>query len=158
MDTTAPSKPFYASKTFWLNSIALIAMMFPAAQSWLASNPVEAVAALAAVNVLLRFVTSGKISLGWDTKGSVGGGGASALAALLGCAGLGVCGFSLTSCSLLPAGTTASIYYLDSNTGAKAGLRLKDGAGSGTLFVPVYDGDGKEAGRANLEVPIRATK
>lgn len=152
---TAPAaKPFWTSKTFWLNTLALVSTLIPAVGEWVKANPVEFAQAMAAANVLLRFITSGKISLGWDPDGST----KVLPLLLLGCTWVGVCGFSLTSCSLIPEGTTGSIYYLDRSSGAKGGLTFKDGAGSGTLFVPVYDADGKETGRARLEVPIRATK
>jgi hypothetical protein len=82
------NKPILKSKTFWVQVMALAAVFVPAVQEWLADNPVEFVAALAAVNVLVRFVTSGKISILGDEGGQANGwawtliGGLSTLAAV----------------------------------------------------------------------------
>lgn len=63
------NKPILKSKTFWVQVAALAAVFFPPVQEWLAKNPVEFVAVLGAVNVLVRFLTSGKISILGDTDG-----------------------------------------------------------------------------------------
>jgi hypothetical protein len=60
-------KSIFFSKTFWLQVAAVVSAMFPAVQDWLVKNPVEFVAALAALNVLMRFVTSGKVAIMDDT-------------------------------------------------------------------------------------------
>lgn len=52
--------PFYLSRTFWVNAVALLSLLFPEVRVWLEGNPVEFATALGAVNVLLRFVTVGK--------------------------------------------------------------------------------------------------
>lgn len=57
------TSPFYSSKTFWINTVALLSLIFPAVRDWLASNPVEAGGALAAVNILIKFVTHGQQEL-----------------------------------------------------------------------------------------------
>lgn len=57
------NKSIFASKTFWLQVAALVAAMFPQVQGWLASNPVEFVAVLGALNVIVRFLTSGGVSI-----------------------------------------------------------------------------------------------
>ena len=57
------NKSILKSKTFWVQVLAVLAVLFPPVQAWLASNPVTSVAALAAVNVLVRFVTSGRINI-----------------------------------------------------------------------------------------------
>lgn len=56
-------KTIFLSKTFWLQVIALAALLFPPVAAWMRSNPVEYLSALAAVNVLLRFATSGAVSI-----------------------------------------------------------------------------------------------
>lgn len=56
-------KTILQSKTFWVQMATLASAMVPAVQEFLAQNPVEFVAVLAAVNVLVRFVTSGKVTL-----------------------------------------------------------------------------------------------
>ena len=60
--------PFYLSRTFWVNLVALASLVFPAVQDWLNKNPEQFVAALGAVNVLLRFISYGKYQLADDTK------------------------------------------------------------------------------------------
>lgn len=61
--TTPTGTPFYLSRTFWVNLVALLSLIVPAVRDWLAANPVEFVSALGAVNVLLRFVTAGKYEI-----------------------------------------------------------------------------------------------
>lgn len=56
------SKNILLSKTFWLQVVALASMLFPPVRAWVESNPVAFVSALGALNVLLRFVTSGEVS------------------------------------------------------------------------------------------------
>ena len=60
---TMQTKSILLSKTFWLQILAFAAVLFPAVQAWLAANPVQAVGALAAANIIVRFVTSGHISI-----------------------------------------------------------------------------------------------
>lgn len=55
--------PFYLSRTFWVNAVALVALLFPEVRVWLEENPVEFTTALGAVNVLLRFISVGKYSV-----------------------------------------------------------------------------------------------
>jgi len=57
------SKPFYASKTFWVNLIAGVALV---AQGVTGKEviPLDVQASiLAGVNILLRFVTKGKVTI-----------------------------------------------------------------------------------------------
>jgi hypothetical protein len=69
------AKPWWQSKTVWMNVLALLSMAVPAVREWVAKNPVEPVAAFAALSVLIRFVTSGKISIfGDDGDDSSGAG------------------------------------------------------------------------------------
>lgn len=88
--TEMPAKSIFLSKTFWVQVLALVSLALPAVRSWLEENPVEFVAVLAALNVVVRFVTSGRISIFADG----GGGGASVLLAAglwcLACPGCGV--------------------------------------------------------------------
>ncbi|MFC5049231.1 hypothetical protein ACFPK9_01175 [Rubritalea spongiae] len=55
------TKKFWQSKTLWVQAISVISLLFPVVQEWLAENPVEVVTVFAAINTLVRFVTSGKI-------------------------------------------------------------------------------------------------
>ncbi|MBS5507738.1 MAG: hypothetical protein KHX31_03795 [Akkermansia sp.] len=58
--------PWYLSRTFWINLVALLSLFLPAVRTWLENNPVDFVAALGGVNVLLRFVTYGKYQISSD--------------------------------------------------------------------------------------------
>lgn len=59
----APTKSFLLSKTFWLQIIMMALAFFPPALAWVKSNPVETLAVIAALNVLVRFATRGRVSL-----------------------------------------------------------------------------------------------
>lgn len=59
--TTMNAKSILQSKTFWLNVIALATAFFPVIKAWIAANPETAISALGALNILVRFVTSGRI-------------------------------------------------------------------------------------------------
>jgi hypothetical protein len=71
--TTPTAKPWWQSKTVLLNAVALVAMLVPVAREWIEKNPVTVVQALAAVGLILRFVTSGKISIFGDDDDSLSG-------------------------------------------------------------------------------------
>jgi len=71
--TPVPSKPWWQSKTVILNLIALVSMMLPPVREWLDGNTETPLAALAALNLLVRFATKGKISLFPADDGSAGG-------------------------------------------------------------------------------------
>ena len=128
-----------ASRTIWVQIIALISAFIPAVQEWLASNPVEIVSVFVAINILVRFVTSGKVSI-------LGRGAAVLLFGFLSVASL-----SLSSCAGLT--VSGSAYYRDETTGAKAGLNYVPGAPPLPFFrVPVETGSGRGL------VEIRAEK
>jgi len=65
------TKSIFLSKTFWIQIIAIIVALFPPVTVWLKANPVEYVAIFAAVNLLVRFVTSGRVNIFAD--GEAGG-------------------------------------------------------------------------------------
>jgi hypothetical protein len=71
-------KSVLRSRTVWVQILMLVASLWPAGQQWLVANPVAAAAVLAAVNVLVRFTTSGRIYLfsreGGDASGGMAGG------------------------------------------------------------------------------------
>ena len=68
-------KNILRSKTFWLNLASVAAACYPPAAAWLAANPVAAVAALAAANTLMRFLTNGRVTLlPEDSTGGLAGG------------------------------------------------------------------------------------
>lgn len=64
------TSPFWTSKTFWVNLVALLSLISPSVRDWLASNPVEIGGALAAVNIIIKFVTHGQHELVDDTTPS----------------------------------------------------------------------------------------
>lgn len=68
------STPWYLSRTFWINLAALLSLFFPAVREWLENNPVDFVAALGGVNVLLRFFTYGKHQISSDDDSESGTG------------------------------------------------------------------------------------
>ena len=57
------NKSLLQSKTFWVQVVTFAAAFVPAVQEWLTANPEQFIGALAAVNVIVRFVTKGKVSL-----------------------------------------------------------------------------------------------
>lgn len=73
------AKSLLQSKTFWVQVIAFIAALFPVVQEWIAKNPESTIAALGAVNILVRFGTSGRIVLfgSGETESNTGNNGAS---------------------------------------------------------------------------------
>lgn len=96
------TKSILQSKTVWLQLIAFAAAFFPPVQAFLVANPVTSVAVLSSVNILVRFVTNGKIAIFADgtdpSANSSGGAPAWALAILTGATAAGI-GLSLPSCS-----------------------------------------------------------
>lgn len=57
------TKSILTSKTFWVQVITVVAAFIPQVQSWLSTNPEAVVGVVAAINVLVRFATSGKVTL-----------------------------------------------------------------------------------------------
>jgi hypothetical protein len=56
-------KKFYASKTFWVNLIAGIALVVQGVNgNWVVSVETQA-SILAGLNIVLRFITKGKVTL-----------------------------------------------------------------------------------------------
>lgn len=95
-------KTFLLSKTFWMNVLILVSTLFPAVADWVSANPQTFASVWAAANVLLRFLTSGKISLFSDSADSPGPGMTPVLLMTLVGTAIGFVGSSLSSCS--PAG------------------------------------------------------
>lgn len=96
-DTTT-MKPIYQSKTFWLNFIAMLCMFIPQVKTWLNANPETAVSVLTALNILVRFATSGKISLFGAGENDANTGSGMVPCWLVGIATAGLC-LGLPSCS-----------------------------------------------------------
>jgi hypothetical protein len=128
MSDTPPApttKSFLLSKTFWLQVIAIISVMIPQGQAWLAENPVEIIAVFAALNVLVRFVTSGKVSIFPPEESSGASGGMVPLVLWLGLS-TAVVG-TLPSCAP-PVGypVTGSVSYTDPATGNEVGISIRN--------------------------------
>jgi hypothetical protein len=73
------AKPFWKSKTLLVQALALAAMFSPPVARWVAANPVEFVAALGAINTLVRFATSGRVTIFPDDDDTSGNGSAVAM-------------------------------------------------------------------------------
>lgn len=73
--------PWYLSRTFYVNLAALLSLFFPVVREWLENNPVDFVAALGGLNILLRFTSYGKyqISSDDDSDAASGDGGGNEL-------------------------------------------------------------------------------
>lgn len=57
------SKPFYQSKTFWVQAFALVALAVPASREFIKDNLGESGAIWAVVNMLLRLFSKDKITI-----------------------------------------------------------------------------------------------
>lgn len=57
------SKPFYTSKTFWVNLIVALAAIFPPAQEYITAHPEVAVTVISVVNLVLRVVTKDAVTI-----------------------------------------------------------------------------------------------
>ena len=57
------TKKSYLSKTLWINLVIAAIAFFPAASQFCANNPEAVLTGMALVNVILRFVTKGKVEL-----------------------------------------------------------------------------------------------
>ena len=96
---TLPKKSILLSKTFWLQVVSVLSLMIPQVKAWLDTNPEQVLAVFAALNVLVRFISSGKVSIfSGDKENSGSAGGLSPCVLGIACAvGLAVGG--LPSCS-----------------------------------------------------------
>ena len=98
-------KSILLSKTFWLQVVSVLSMFAPPVHAFVVGNPVGAAACLGAVNTVMRFFTSGAVSLTGDssTGSGTGSGGTAGLSAVIVSIGLttlaGLSGFSLSACS-----------------------------------------------------------
>lgn len=61
------NKPIYLSKTFWVNVIALVAMLAQM-QTGFVISPEEQIAIIAVINILLRIVTGQPIEMEMNKK------------------------------------------------------------------------------------------
>jgi hypothetical protein len=57
------TKPLYQSRTIWVQLLAVVSALFPPVADWIAGNPESFVGVFAALNVLIRFITSGRVEV-----------------------------------------------------------------------------------------------
>lgn len=57
------TKPFYLSKTFWVQALALVAVAVPATREFIQANLGESAAAWGLINMILRVISKEKISI-----------------------------------------------------------------------------------------------
>jgi len=57
------NKPFYLSKTFWVQVLAVVAVIVPKSHDFIVSNLGESAAIWAVINMVLRVVSKDKLSL-----------------------------------------------------------------------------------------------
>lgn len=60
MQTT---KSFFKSKTMLVNGVVVIASFFPSVRDWMQAHPDTTMQLVAGANLLLRTITSGKVTL-----------------------------------------------------------------------------------------------
>jgi len=56
-------KPFYLSKTFWVQVVAIVAVVIPASRDFIQNNLSESAGAWAVINLVLRAISKQKLSL-----------------------------------------------------------------------------------------------
>lgn len=138
------AKPLVKSKTFWLQIIVFASSFLPVVQEWLTTNPVPVISALAALGVLVRFVTHGRVRIFPDSGSGPPGAGVPLFVVVSGITAAGLC-VALPSCvtkyqvdgtgrdwvaepvQVLPASRVTPI----------ADVPLPDDLGGGTVEVPI---------------------
>lgn len=155
-------KKLFRSKTFWVQLITLIAALFPEVQTFIQENPVRFTSGLVAVNLLVRFFTSGRIELfssdGKDDDSA--GSGWSPLLLICMAAACALVGGLLSSCTL-PGDYDLTGRAFIGGADAKAGLKFEGGNVIPFGRVALHDPEtGRLTGHADLQaVPrVHATK
>lgn len=147
---TPTTKPFWQSKTVWVQVLAVLSMFIPAVGEWVAKNPVEFVAVLGAINTLVRFATHGSVSVFQDDESGNAGGkgsgsGGSALLAMIATWGaLALAGGGLlTSCMVRGDGDgwTLSTDPKAIDAGLRYLIRHEEDPESGTVEWEYYDAE-----------------
>ena len=57
------TKPFFYSKTFWVQVLALVAVAVPSTREFIQQNLGESAAAWAVINMIVRLITKDKVSI-----------------------------------------------------------------------------------------------
>lgn len=63
MNENTPTKPVFASKTVIVNAIIAIAALYPPVGGWVSAHPEATLNGIVALNIALRFITKGKVTL-----------------------------------------------------------------------------------------------
>jgi len=147
------TKAIWSSKTIWVQALTLLSALIPAVQAWIAANPVEFVAVLAAVNVIARFLTSGAVSIFSDDPPT--GPTQFAAWAMPWIAGglIAASSFASIGCSDLRA-VELKVYGIDATSGAKGGLTITGGKASIFGRIPIKDSNGLTIGSAEIFTPV----
>jgi hypothetical protein len=58
-----PSKPIFTSKTAAVQAVVAVAAFVPAARDFVAQHPAEVLLGLAVVNLAVRLITKGRVTL-----------------------------------------------------------------------------------------------
>lgn len=156
-----PSKHILFSKTFWVQVIAILSALLPTVQGWIAENPVEVLSVFAAINVLVRFATSGKVQIFGDSGDAApprGGGAATALVGIITTSALLLLvvggGLAVVSC-----GTRMGDYEvvpsvrLSDPDGGKVVIGGRPGGGW-SFYGGLYDDGGRLQGGGFEVVPV----
>jgi hypothetical protein len=127
-----------ASKTVWLQIVTVLSLLVPSVREWLGENPVEFISVLAAANVLVRFVTRGKVSVFSADNGekTVSGGSGGLPLLIVGTAAAGLCFTALPSCSALsglPFRATVQVEEGVLSYSSKGGLEMEYRPGYGEM-------------------------
>lgn len=57
------SKPFWQSKTFWVQILGIVAVAIPTTREFIQNNLGESAAAWAVINIVVRMITKDKVSI-----------------------------------------------------------------------------------------------
>tara|TARA_R110000868_G_scaffold124963_8_gene330217 strand:+ start:2161 stop:2340 length:180 start_codon:yes stop_codon:yes gene_type:complete len=57
------NKSIFKSKTFWLQVVTFASVFVPPVQAFIVASPESATAVIGAVNVLMRFISQGRVTL-----------------------------------------------------------------------------------------------
>lgn len=156
----AAEKPLVKSKTFWLQIIVFASSFLPVVQEWLATNPVPVISALAALGVLVRFVTHGKVRIFSDSGSGTPGAGVPLFVVVSGITAAGLC-VALPSCSALEGVDVDGKIYYRADNGAKGGIDFVQGKKPALWWrfgVPIVSKEGGLVPAKDEPVVIEATK
>ena len=130
------SKTILLSKTFWVQVVTVLSLAVPQVRDWLNANPESFVAALAAINLLVRFATSGRVIIFGAGESEKPPGGNGDLTGLLLMIGMGAATMgALPSCASgeFPMKVTAILEEGALSYSSKGGLEMEYRPGFGEM-------------------------